>query len=63
MVVDELLEYVSSYEWVWVGYGNRQVFYGWAKHVPESVRDLMVAVVRGDEDIPGVLDIYVKEEI
>lgn len=62
MVVDELLEYVSPYDWVWVSDSHGQVFYGLAKHVPESVRNLEVGTVSGDQNIAGVIDIYVKEE-
>ena len=39
-----------------------QVFYGWAVHVPESVGDFEVGTVSGDQNIAGVIDIYIKEE-
>ena len=64
MVVDELLEYVSPDDWVWVAdrVGGGQIFYGWAKHVPERVGALEVGSVSGDQNIAGVIDIYVREE-
>ena len=49
-------------DWVWVANSHGQIFYGWAVHVPESVGDLAVGTVSGDQNIAGVIDIYVKEE-
>ena len=62
MVVDELLEYVSPDDCVWVADSHGQIFYGWAVHVPESVRNLEVGIVSGDQNVAGVIDIYVREE-
>ncbi len=62
MVVDELLEYMAPKDWVWVADSHGQVYYGWAAHVPEGVGALEVGTVSGDQNIAGVIDIYVKEE-
>lgn len=39
-----------------------QVYYGWAKFVSEELGDLPVGTVSGDQNIAGVIDIYIKEE-
>ena len=62
MLIRDLLEYVSPYDWVWVANSHGQVFYGWAKLVPERVGALEVGTVSGDQNIAGVIDIYVREE-
>lgn len=62
MRIGELLSFMGPRDWVWVANSHGQVFYGWAVHVPESVQDLEVGTVSGDQNITGVIDIYVKEE-
>lgn len=62
MLIRELLEYIDPYEWVWVANTKGQVYYGWAKLVPERVGALEVGTVSGDQNIAGVIDIYIKEE-
>ena len=62
MVVDELLEYIAPDGWVWIADSRGQLYYGWAGFVPDSVRDLEVGIVSGDQNIAGVIDIYIKEE-
>jgi hypothetical protein len=62
MRISELLSYMNPRDWVWVANRHGQVYYGWAMHVPESVGDLEVGTVSGDQNIEGVIDIYIKEE-
>ena len=50
MRISELLEYMSPENWVWVADSHRQVFYGMAKHMPETVRNLEVGTVSGDNN-------------
>lgn len=62
MRISELLSFMDPRDWVWVANSHGQVFYGWAMHVPESVGDLGVGTVSGDQNIAGVIDIYIKED-
>lgn len=61
MLISEILEYIAPDGWVWIADSNGQVYYGWTRFVPDSVRALEVGTVSGDLNIAGVIDIYVKE--
>ncbi len=61
MLISEILEYIAPDGWVWVADSHGEVYYGLARFVPDSVRALEVGTVSGDQDIAGVIDIYVKE--
>ncbi len=62
MLIREILEYIAPDGWVWIADSHGEVYYGWAGFVPDSVRALEVGTVSGDQNIAGVIDIYVKEE-
>ena len=62
MEVGEILEYIAPDGWVGIADSRGQLYYGWAMHMPESVGDFEVGTVSGDQNIAGVIDIYVKEE-
>lgn len=62
MLISELLEYIAPDGWVWVADSHGQLYYGLSKFVSKRVGALEVGTVSGDQNIAGVIDIYVKEE-
>jgi hypothetical protein len=62
MLISEILEYIAPDGWVWIADSRGQLYYGWAGFVSERLRSREVGAVSGDQNIAGVIDIYVKEE-
>lgn len=62
MLISELLEYVAPVDWVWVADSHGRIYYGLARFVSARVGALEVGTVSGDQNIAGVIDIYVREE-
>ena len=61
MEVGEILEYIAPDGWVWIADSRGQLYYGWAGLVSERLRAREVGTVSVDQNIAGVIDIYIKE--
>ena len=62
MLIRELVEYMAPNDWLWVADSHGQIYYGLSRFVSERVGALEVGTVSGDQNIAGVIDIYVKGE-
>ncbi len=62
MRISELVSYMDPKDWVWVADSHGQIYYGLARFVSARVGALEVGTVSGDQNIAGVIDIYVREE-
>ncbi len=62
MRISELVSYMGPKDWVWVADSHGQIYYGLARFVSARVGALEVGTVSGDQNIAGVIDIYIKED-